>query len=447
MASPKPSEQTSFLIVGGGTIGLSTALHLSDRGYKHIVVLDRGDSIPSSFSAGNDLNKIVRAEYEDAFYATHALSAINAWRTCPIFRPHYRQTGYLVASSSTAPPKVDSHISRLIDSISSHPSYPTSSLTSLPSSAAVRDKIPQLTGQVKGWSGYFNGHAGYARAAPALRALYNELLARGVKFHLGTSGDAIAIHPDEETARFFPAPKPYLRTADNNIHCADVVILAPGAHTARLLPSAGAQLTAKAWAVGHVKVSAGEAARLKGLPVINCRDLAFFFEPAKDEGGDTWLIKVCAHGGGYTNVPENTSTSIPPSNAEENNAILREDEALIRRLLLEALPEFSTRPLVRKFVCWCADTADSEYIIDYVPGYENLVLAGGDSGHAFKMFPIFGGWVVDLVEAHAQKESRWRWKARESDGKEDIHWRVGGVKDIKETIRKGDDVEAARARL
>lgn len=73
MASPKPSEQTSFLVVGGGTIGLSTALHLSDRGYKHIVVLDRGDNIPSSFSAGNDLNKIVRAEYEDAFYATHAL--------------------------------------------------------------------------------------------------------------------------------------------------------------------------------------------------------------------------------------------------------------------------------------------------------------------------------------------------------------------------------------
>jgi sarcosine oxidase/L-pipecolate oxidase len=70
MALPK---DTSFLIVGGGTIGLSTALHLTERGYKNITVLDRGDSIPSAYSAGNDVNKIVRADYEDPFYATHAL--------------------------------------------------------------------------------------------------------------------------------------------------------------------------------------------------------------------------------------------------------------------------------------------------------------------------------------------------------------------------------------
>lgn len=73
MSPPKPSKETSFLIVGAGTIGLSTALHLSNRGYKNIVVLDRGTAVPSVYSAGNDLNKIVRADYEDAFYATHAL--------------------------------------------------------------------------------------------------------------------------------------------------------------------------------------------------------------------------------------------------------------------------------------------------------------------------------------------------------------------------------------
>ncbi|CAO2658033.1 Nn.00g072930.m01.CDS01 [Neocucurbitaria sp. VM-36] len=451
MSSPRPSQHTSFLIVGAGTIGLSTALHLSDRGYKNIVVLDRGASIPSAYSAGNDLNKIVRADYEDAFYATHALNAIQAWRTSPIHSPHYRQTGYLVASSSSAPSKATLHISRLIASISAHPSQPTSSIAPLSNSAAVRDKVRQLTGQLTGWSGYFNSHAGYASAASALKAVYVELLARGVVFHLGMSGNAIAILPDAGMAQYFPAPKPYIRSADNKIHCADVVILATGAHTARLLPSAGAQLTAKAWAVGHVQVTAGEAARLKGLPVVNCRDLAFLFEPApagKGEGKDAWLLKICAHGGGYTNSHgRNASTSLPPSGAEENQAIPREDEALMRRLLQEALPELSTRPLVRRFMCWCADTADSEYVIDYVPGYEGLVLAGGDSGHAFKMFPIFGEWVVDLVEAHAQKEKRWRWKAEESDGKESIDWRVGTVKDIKETSRKGDNLEAARARL
>lgn len=66
------SKNTSFLIVGAGTIGLSTALHLTQQGYKYVTVIDR-DAVPSPYSAGNDLNKIVRADYEDHFYAGHAL--------------------------------------------------------------------------------------------------------------------------------------------------------------------------------------------------------------------------------------------------------------------------------------------------------------------------------------------------------------------------------------
>lgn len=66
------SKETSFLIVGAGTIGLSTALHLTERGYTNITVIDK-DRVPSQYSAGNDLNKIVRADYEDHFYAKHAL--------------------------------------------------------------------------------------------------------------------------------------------------------------------------------------------------------------------------------------------------------------------------------------------------------------------------------------------------------------------------------------
>jgi len=314
----------------------------------------------------------------------------------------------------------------------------------------VRQTVPQLTGPLSGWSGYFNSHAGYAHAAPALKAIYGELRARGVIFHLGTSGEAVAVLPDEKMAKFFPAPRPYVKTADKKVYCADVVIMALGAHTARLLPAAGAQLTAKAWAVGHVRLSADEAVRLKNLPVINCRDLGFFFEPVPaSSAGQEWLIKLCAHGGGYTNktTASGSTTSIPPFRAQENEAIPVEDEALIRRLLREALPEFAKRPLERRFMCWCADTADSEYVIDHVPGYKDLVFAGGDSGHAFKMLPVFGKWVADMVEKGGQIEKRWKWKEGGSDGQEDTDWRIGGVKDISEVARKGDGSEEVKPRL
>lgn len=62
------SKSDPILIVGGGAFGLSTALHLNTAGYKDITVLDKDDQIPPRYSAANDLNKIVRAEYEDPFY-------------------------------------------------------------------------------------------------------------------------------------------------------------------------------------------------------------------------------------------------------------------------------------------------------------------------------------------------------------------------------------------
>lgn len=67
-----PSKDSSILIVGAGVFGLSTALHLARDGYTNVTVLDR-EAVPSQFSAGTDLNKIVRAEYEDPFYTELAL--------------------------------------------------------------------------------------------------------------------------------------------------------------------------------------------------------------------------------------------------------------------------------------------------------------------------------------------------------------------------------------
>ena len=49
---------STILIVGAGTWGASTALHLARRGYTNVTVLDAYRQ-PSKISAGNDVNKIV----------------------------------------------------------------------------------------------------------------------------------------------------------------------------------------------------------------------------------------------------------------------------------------------------------------------------------------------------------------------------------------------------
>lgn len=67
------NTNSSKLILGAGCFGLATAYHLASRGYSNITVLDKDSEVPSRFSAANDLNKVIRAEYADPFYTDLAL--------------------------------------------------------------------------------------------------------------------------------------------------------------------------------------------------------------------------------------------------------------------------------------------------------------------------------------------------------------------------------------
>lgn len=58
MSASRLHPDSSILIVGAGTWGCSTALHLARRGYKHVTVLDP-HPVPSPIAAGNDINKIM----------------------------------------------------------------------------------------------------------------------------------------------------------------------------------------------------------------------------------------------------------------------------------------------------------------------------------------------------------------------------------------------------
>lgn len=69
-----PLKKTEpIIVIGGGAFGLSTALELCQRGYTNITVFEKDEAIPSRWSAANDINKIMRAEYEDDFYTDLAI--------------------------------------------------------------------------------------------------------------------------------------------------------------------------------------------------------------------------------------------------------------------------------------------------------------------------------------------------------------------------------------
>ncbi|KAI1765287.1 FAD dependent oxidoreductase [Hypoxylon sp. FL1150] len=409
----KMDKQTSILILGAGTFGLSTAYHFARAGYTNVTVLEKCPTFPPELSAGNDLNKILRAEYEDPFYAELALEAMAAWKS-PLFAPYYHETGYLLCNSAAAPEKSKKSLQKSLESIRQHPAF-KGRITPVNTREDIHKVAPAFTGPMQ-WKGYFNSFAGYAHAADALTAVYSACIALGVTIHLNSAVHSLTYSGDTCTGA---------KTASGTQHAAAVTVLALGASLGAVLPEIKRQVVAKGYPVAHMQLTASEAAQLRGIPVTYARDLGFFFEPDPR----TRLLKICPSTAGYTNCATASGLSLPP----DDSALLpARDEAMVRRLLREALPPLADRPLVGRRVCWCADTADSEYVIDFVPGRKGLVVVTGDSAHAFKMLPTVGGWVKDVVEKGRQDSARWRWKEGSDAASADISWRVGRTTDFKE---------------
>jgi sarcosine oxidase len=53
--------------------------------------------------------------------------------------------------------------------------------------------------------------------------------------------------------------------------------------------------------------------------------------------------------------------------------------------------------VVRAETCLFTNTADEHFVIGFLPGLPNVLMAGGCSGHAFKFCSVIGEVVGDLA--------------------------------------------------
>ena len=62
-------------------------------------------------------------------------------------------------------------------------------------------------------------------------------------------------------------------------------------------------------------------------------------------------------------------------------------------------------------MCWYSDSVDNSFIVDYVPGTEQLIVENGGSGHGFKFLPILGEHVADVIEKRETEYTRlFKWR-------------------------------------
>lgn len=111
--APARANTSVIVVGGGGTIGSSTALHLVRTGYtpSNITVLDTYP-IPSSQSAGNDLNKIMGIRLRNKVDLQLSLEARQMWTEDDLFKEYFHKTGRV--SDNTSKKKACAN-SRLMD--------------------------------------------------------------------------------------------------------------------------------------------------------------------------------------------------------------------------------------------------------------------------------------------------------------------------------------------
>ena len=110
-------------------------------------------------------------------------------------------------------------------------------------------------------------------AIKSLTALTNECHRLGVKFISGPAGTVLApIFTDGTKIKVAGVQ------TQNGALLAETVVLACGAWLPTMLDTDG-QVVAKAWTLAHLQLSPEEAVAFKNAPVINNRELGYFFEP------------------------------------------------------------------------------------------------------------------------------------------------------------------------
>lgn len=359
-------------------------------------------------------------------FATCTRAALKAWRTDPVFKQYFHETGVIVSGHT---PALIEHIRK--DEIESS----DADFVELKTAEDFRKTMPPgvLTGEFPGWKGWLNkSGAGWIHAKKAMISAYTEAKRLGVNFITGSpQGNVVSLV--YENGDVVGA-----KTSDGVIHRADQTILAAGAGSDRLLDFKK-QLRPTAWTLSHIQMTPEEAKQYKDLPVLFNIAKGFFMEPDEDKHE----LKICDEHPGYCNfIPDPARSGEIRSIPFAKHQIPLEAEARVKDFLRDTMPHLADRPLVFARICWDADTVDRAFLIDKHPDHPSLLVAVGASGNGAMQMPTIGGFIVDALEGHLQDELkhvvRWRPETAVDRDWESTQNRFGGPDAVMDFQKVGE---------
>ena len=384
------NESSTILILGGGCFGLTAALELRARGW-NVTVIDQG-ALPHPDAASTDISKVVRMDYAaDEQHTAMGEQSIKRWRAWNARwgEELYHEVGFLVMSRSTMQPGGFEHDSHAFLTQRGH-------TTLRHTSAVMLGELHPAWNPTVYQEGYFNPTGGWVESARIIARLVADARMAGITI----------LENVPEPRPLFAGARCVGIASPDQIWYADAVLVAAGAWTPTLLPQLQNVMWATAQTVCHFRPQDPRPFTPPQFPVWGA-DIArtgWYGFPANTEG----IVKVANHGPGRR-VTANDPRKLPAGEEERYRAFLR-----------ETFPILADAPLHATRVCLYCDTFDGAFWIDHDPDHPNLIVAAGDSGHAFKFTPVMGQIIADVVERKPNPwASRYRWREKtaiSSDG-------------------------------
>lgn len=260
MASGNPS----YLIIGAGVFGVSTAYHLIQKYPNASVTLVDRDAYDadSRVAASWDWNKVVRADYDDKIYCRLALEAQDIFKADPLWQPYFHQTGVYWNCRSDYAQNVITHHKELgrNDDIIALPVAEARKLYNGIFDNADYTGVKEVL---------INRASGWAAAGDALRAVTKKCLELGVKY---VTAEVATLEFDGRNSCTG------VKTKSGEILSATHVIVAAGAFTPTLLEwsaatsgntglRAGERILAAGIATGMAQLDDKLYKKFKDMPV------------------------------------------------------------------------------------------------------------------------------------------------------------------------------------
>ena len=181
-------------------------------------------------------------------------------------------------------------------------------------------------------------------------------------------------------------------TTDRGVFHAERLIVAAGAWSSQLLPFLRDGLTVLRKQQHWYQLDRVDQKQVNDFPVFLFEEPdghLFYGVPEIDYLG----MKVCRHSGGQ-----------PVADPTTMDRTLDDEELSAVESFMDGRLVFGRKRLVHHSTCMYTMSSDGHFVVDLVPDHDNVVFAAGLSGHGFKMAPMIGKYLTELLDGERRTE-------------------------------------------